>query len=115
MKEKDQYGGHAHGERSELFNVKQELITNGAQITWLQLLQLSPKIRKEWGRLESIRQSTKIVHYAERKDIRPTISVTMKGLIIKDALVNSGIRIGPSSNLIVSKIEKLFVKSCLPR
>ena len=30
----------------------------------------------------------------------------MKGLITKDALVNSGIRIGPSSNLIVSKIGK---------
>ena len=35
---------------------------------------------------------------------RPTISVTMKGLLIKDALVNNGIRIDPSSNIIVSKI-----------
>ena len=98
------------GKGVEPFDLKQELITNGPRITWPQLLQLSPKIRKEWGRLASIHQSTKIVHYAgvirvkERKDIRPTISVTMKGLIIKDALVNSGIRIGPSSNLIVSKI-----------
>ena len=31
----------------ELFNVQQELITNGPRITWPQLLQLSPKIRKE--------------------------------------------------------------------
>ena len=39
----------------------------------------------------------------ERKDIRPT-SVTMKGILIKDALVSSGIRTGPSSNVIVRKI-----------
>ena len=57
----------------------------------------------------SICQSTKTVHCAgvvrvkERKDIRPT-SVTMKGILIKDALVSSGIRTGPSSNVIVRKI-----------
>ena len=98
------------GKGVEPFDLKQEFITNGPRITWPQLLQLSPKIRKEWGRLTSIHQSTKTVHYAgvvrvkEQKDIRPVISVTMKGLLIKDALVNSGIRIRPSSNVIVSKI-----------
>ena len=51
----------------------------------------------------------------EQKDIRPTISVTMKCLITKDALVNSGIRIGPSSSLVVIKIgnsicQKSFTK-----
>ena len=51
------------GKGVELFNVKQELITNGPRITWPQLLQLSPKVRKEWGQLASIHQSTKIVHY----------------------------------------------------
>ena len=51
----------------------------------------------------------------ERKDIRPTISITMKGFIIKDALINSGIRIGLSSKLIVREIgnsicQKSFTK-----
>ena len=52
------------GKGVEPFDLKQELITNGPRITWPQLLQLSPKILKEWGRLASIRQSTKTVHYA---------------------------------------------------
>ena len=37
------------GKGVEPFDLKQELITNGPRITWPQLLQLSPKIRKEWG------------------------------------------------------------------
>ena len=70
------------GKGVEPFDLKQELIINGPRITWPQLHHPgllidsgSPKIRKEWGRLASIRQSTKTVHYAgvvrvkERKDI----------------------------------------------
>ena len=76
------------GKGVEPFNLKQELITNRPRITGPQLLQLSPKIQKEWGRLVSIRQSTKTVHYAgvvrvkERKDIRPTIPLSIKGYIV---------------------------------
>ena len=92
------------------FNLKQELISSGPRITWPQLLQLSPTIRKEWGRLASIRQSTKTLHYVsilqvkERKDIRPTIPVTIKGYLIKDALVDSGARINLISETVINRI-----------
>ena len=105
------------GKGVEPFDLKQELITNGPRITWPQLLQLSPKIRKEWGRLASIRQSTKTVHYAgvvrvkERKDIRPTIPVSIKGYIVKDALVDSGARISLISEVLISKLDIPICKS----
>ena len=92
------------------FNLKQELISSGPRITWLQLLQLSPTIRKEWGRLASIRQSTKTLHYVsilqvkERKDIRPTIPVTIKGYLIKDSLVDSGARISLISVIAINRV-----------
>ena len=47
----------------EAFNLKPELISSGPRITWPQLLQLSSTLRKEWGRLASIRKSRKTVHY----------------------------------------------------
>ena len=53
------------GKGVELFNVKQELITNGPRITWPQLLQLSPKIKKERGRGSSIKPSIKTLHGAK--------------------------------------------------
>ena len=51
------------GEGVEAFNLKHELISSGPRITWPQLLQLSPTLQKEWGRLVSIRQSQKTRHY----------------------------------------------------
>ena len=39
----------------------------------------------------------------DQKDIRPTILLTIKGLLIKDSLVDRGIRIGPTFNVILSK------------
>ena len=52
------------GKGVELFNVKQELITNGPRITWPQLHQLSPKIKKERGHGSSIKPSIKTLHSA---------------------------------------------------
>ena len=63
------------GKGVELFDLNQELISSGPRITWPQLLQLSPSLRKEWGRLSSIRKSIRTLHYAgvvqvkDRKDI----------------------------------------------
>ena len=106
------------GKGVELFNVKQELITNGPRITWPQLVQLSPKIKKERGRGSCIKPSiktlhgTRIVEVKDRKDIQPTISVTVKGLLVKDALVDSCIRINLTSNAVVSKIgNPIYQKS----
>ena len=48
-----------------------------------------------------------IVQVRGRKDIRPTILVTIIGLLIKDSLVDSDIRIGPTSKVVVSKIGNL--------
>ena len=42
------------GKGVEPFDLKQELISSGPRITWPQLLQLSPSLRKEWGCLSSI-------------------------------------------------------------
>ena len=48
------------------------------------------------------------------KDFLPTIYVTSKGLLIKDALVDSGIRIDPTYNVVVSKIENpIYQKSSI--
>ena len=94
----------------EAFNLKHELISSGPRITWPQLLQLSPTLRKEWGKLASIRQSRKTVHYVgivrveDRKDIRPTIPVSIKGFHIKDALVDSGARVSLISEFVVNKV-----------
>ena len=49
-----------------------------------------------------------IVQVRGRKDIRPTILVTIIGLLIKDSLVDSDIRIGPTSKVVVSKIGNLI-------
>ena len=42
------------GKGMEVFSLKQELVSSGPRITWLQLPQLSPSVWKEWGRLMSI-------------------------------------------------------------
>ena len=98
------------GEGVEASNLKHELISSGPRITWPQLLQLSPKLRKEWGRLASICQSQKTVHYVgivrveDRKDIRPTNPVSIEGFNFKDALVNSDARVSLISELVVNKV-----------
>ena len=97
------------GKDVELFDLKQKLIFSGPRITWPQLRQLYPTLKREWGGVSSIQSikelhCAKIVQVKNRKDIRPTISVTINGLLIMDALVDSDIRIDPTSNVIVSKI-----------
>ena len=47
------------GKGVEPFNLKQELISSGPGITWPQLLELSPTLKKEWGLVSSIQQSIK--------------------------------------------------------
>ena len=37
------------GKGVESFNLKQEIICGGPRITWPQLLQISPSLKKEWG------------------------------------------------------------------
>ena len=75
------------GKGVELFDLKQELISSGPRITWPQLLQLSQSLGNEWGRLSSIRNSIRMLHYAgvvhvkDRNDIRPTIPATIKGFL----------------------------------
>ena len=107
------------GEGVESFNSKHELISSGPRITWPQLLQLSPILRKEWGRLASIRQSRKTVHYVgfvrveDRKDICPTIPVSIKGFHIKDTLVDSGVRVSLISELVVNKVGNPISRSSL--
>ena len=60
------------------------------------------------GSVSSIQQNIKTLHGAkivqveDRNDIRPTISVIINHLLIKDTLVDSGIRIDPTSNVVVS-------------
>jgi hypothetical protein len=109
------------GEGVEAFNLKHELISSGTRITWPQLLQLSPTLRKEWGHLASICQSRKTVHYVgivrveDRKDIRPTIPVSIKGFHIKDALVDSGARVSLISKLVVNKVGIPISRSSLAR
>ena len=109
------------GEGVEAFNLKHVLISSGPRITWPQLLQLSPTLRKEWGRLASIRQSRKTVHYVgivrveDRKDIRPTILVSIKGSHIKDALVDSGARVSLISEFVVNKVGILISRSSSAR
>ena len=51
------------GKCVEPFDLKQELISSGPRITWSQLLQLFSSLKKEWGRVSSIQQSIKILHY----------------------------------------------------
>ena len=70
------------------------------------------------GCVSSIQPSIKTLHSArivqvkDRKDIQPTISVTVKGLLVKDALVDSCIRINLTSNAVVSKIgNPIYQKS----
>ena len=49
-----------------------------------------------------------------RKDIQPTISVIVKGILIKDALIDSAIRIDYTSNVILSKIgNPIYQKSSI--
>ena len=52
------------GKGVEPFDLKQELISSGPRITWPQLLQLSPSLRKEWGCLSSLQMSIRTLHYA---------------------------------------------------
>ena len=98
------------GEGVEAFNLKHELISSGPRITWPQLLQLSSTLQNEWGRLVSICQSQKTVHYVgimrveDRKDIRPIIPVSIKGVHIKDALGDSGARVSLISEFVVNKV-----------
>ena len=47
------------GKGMEPFDLKQKLISGGPHIPWPQLLQLSPSLKKEWGRVSSIQQSIK--------------------------------------------------------
>ena len=60
--------------------------------------------------IEYTNESIRMYHYAgvvqvkDRKDIRPTIPVTIKGFLIKDALVDSGARISLISEVLVTKI-----------
>ena len=69
------------GKCVELSDLKQELISSGRHITWARLLRISPSLKKEWGRVSSIRQSIKTLHFEQvkdQKDIRLTISITVK-------------------------------------
>ena len=99
------------GEGVEAFNLRHELVSSGPRITWPQLLKFSPTLQKDWGRLVSIRQSRKTVHYVgivrveDRKDIRPTIPVSIKGFHIKDALVDSGVRVSISMDFHVISLK----------
>ena len=45
-----------------------------------------------------------IVQVKDRKDIHPTIPVSIKGFHIKDALVDSGTRVSSISELVVKKV-----------
>ena len=47
------------------FNLEQELISSGQHITWSQLLQISPSLKKEWGRVSSMQQIIKTLHDAK--------------------------------------------------
>ena len=82
------------GEGVEAFNLRHELVSSGPRI-----------------RLKSIRQSRKIVHYVgivqveDRKDIRPTIPVSIKGFHIKDALVDNGVRVSISMDFHVISLK----------
>ena len=54
----------------------------------------------------------RIVEVKDRKNIWLTNSVTIKNLLVKHALVDSGIRFGPASNVVVSKIgNPIYQKS----
>ena len=93
---------------------KQASDTNEPRINWSQLLQLSPKTRNEWGQLASIRQNIIHIHYSgivwvnERKDIWPTILVTIKDYIVKNTLVDSSARISIVFYVLISKLEILI-------
>ena len=84
------------------FNLKQELISSGPRITW-------PHTE---GMGTTSKHTTKYkdptlcghVQVKVRKDIRPTIPVTIKGYLIKDALVDSGARISFISETVINRI-----------
>ena len=50
------------GKSVEPFDFKQELIFSGLRITWPQLLQLSPTLKNECGRVSSVQINIMILH-----------------------------------------------------
>ena len=65
---------------SEPYNLLEDVVNQGPKLSWPQLLQLSPKMRRQWSRMVSIRNPKMVGSIvAQHKDKLPIVKAQIKG------------------------------------
>ena len=82
------------GAGSEAYNLLEDVSNQGPKMSWPQLLQLSPKMRRQWSKMVSIRKPKVVGSISTlHKDILPIVKAQIKGQSISNVYVDGGAQV----------------------